>query len=177
MLGFGPNEPPGVAGRHARRRVALAVLLCGCLRPSLPGGIPGKSLTDVITVMLDDAWWLQVRRDGNHAIGYGALPARMAVATDALDIGRLHDMVARNTVTDATTPLTPGECRYTATFSGPGADAGRVHALRPDVCDELADMFRTAWSNLDPTTEAAATEVIERAWRDAPFLRTPSRKP
>jgi len=82
MQGIRPKGPPG-ARRQARRLVAVAVLLCGCMRPSLPGGVPGRSATDVITVMLDESWWLQVRRDGNHAIGFGALPARVPVATNA----------------------------------------------------------------------------------------------
>lgn len=165
--GIGAGKP---AVRGSRTALAAVLsLLSACAGASQTAPPPsGQALPGGATLMLDDGWWLQVRRDGEHAIGFGALAARIPVASSAVDAEQLLELVSRNARPGAPTPDVEDRCRYTVTFSD---GTGLVHALPADLCDTLAGAFRSAWEERLPASSTmGGTDVIERAWRSAPFL-------
>jgi hypothetical protein len=120
-----------------------------------------------VTLMLDSSWWLQVQRDGNHALGYGALPVRVTVARDAFDGPVLLDTVARWARPFDRDRSPDPDCAYTVTFHDT-APQGLVHSLPVHLCDMLAGAFRQAWA---ARSVAEVSDVVETAWRNAPFQR------
>lgn len=125
-----------------------------------------------VTLMLDNSWWLHVGRDGDHALGYGALPVRVPVASDGVDVPLVLDTVARRAYLPDGQPSDPtSACAYTVTLHGTAAPEGLVHSLPADLCDMLATVFRSAWAARASSTLPVSPDVVERAWENAPFQR------
>lgn len=149
--------------------VVLTACSNGTRRDVTPDARAGPSSA---TIMLDTSWWLQVRRDGDHSLGYGALPVRVPVAADGVDAPSLLDTVARRAyLAEGHSSPTTAACGYTVTLHGTGSPEGLVHALPADLCGMLADAFRSAWAARAPPRVPMSSDFVERAWANAPFQR------
>lgn len=125
-----------------------------------------------MTLALDDAWWLRISRDRDHAIGYGALPQRMAVAADAFAFDALVALLEPRAEPRGLGTTVGPECRFTVLFERTGGPEDSLsHALPADLCPTLRALFRRAWLGRQPDRSFAAdATTVERFWRAAPFV-------
>ncbi len=131
--------------------------------------IPGPERCRFLELRIEDGWWLQLRRDGPAAYGFGALPQRVLVegGTFAFDevyaavIGHLAEAQSGARVTVVFSPMAAG-------FEG------QVFALK-DADTLASELFATAYRrrdlDLDDGFQQQNLRHLDPFWADAPFLR------
>lgn len=167
--------------------VALGLRCGGCVtgtRPlQAPGAstnsivqsdIPSRQRCQVLTFMYNEGFWLQVRRDGLDAIGFGALPQRVPVHPDAFAIDQVYDAVApyarphRERILSEKGKTARFDVQFHALDS---TDTGHVYLLSEEVNAYMKALFRRAYHSTDSSrTFAQDYETIHRFWENAPFL-------
>jgi hypothetical protein len=125
--------------------------------------------------MLNEGFWLHVRRDGRHAIGFGALPQRVAVHPEAFDLDQVYEALAPYVLQqhDLIRSM-DGETesfQFSAVFlARDGTDTYHSYLLAAEVNPYMKALFRRAYHSTDSShTFVQDYKTMRRFWENAPF--------
>lgn len=133
--------------------------------------VPDRDRTIALTLSIDNGLWLQIRGDGRHSIGFGALPQTVPVKPAQFDLGTVYDSVAVHatfSLSGAPLPRSESTERFTVLFHTLDPERLGIPYLLPDEVQRyVRGLLKAAYENRNPTQSFLGDPaMIERIWED-----------
>jgi len=133
--------------------------------------MPGLESISHITLMLDEAWWLTVQRNGFSSIGYGALPQRAGLRPDGIALQDVYAIIADHVRKHESRGESESHWFGLVFSSVEGDESSIVFDIEAGAYPSVIELFRSAYRYLDlRSPRSHSPEVVVRFWERAFFL-------